>query len=155
MPHPRRLPTPKIPRFSTIVKSDEAPALQSPHAHENAPLNGLPAPAQQPFNPRVAAYTFAVLGVLIGGLYIGAQSKEIMQNWEVCTLTFHTYKSNESNIKVYQRKGKLRSKISCCIVNCSLRKFRKTLLQQRERLEDQIAVIRIQAEDDAHKRRST
>src|SRR5438046_6125815 len=153
MPHPRRLPTPKIPRFSSIVKPDEAPALQSPHAHENAPLNGLPAPTQQPFNPKVAAYTFGFVSVLIGGLYIGAQSKEFMQNWEVCTLNFRTYKSNESNIKVYRRKGKLPSKIPCCIVNCSLRKFGKTLQQQRERLEDQIAVIRIQAEDEARKRR--
>ena len=101
MPHPRRLPTPKIPRFSSIVKSDEAPALQSPHAHENSPLNSLPAPAQQSFNPRVAAYTFAFVSVLIGGLYIGAQSKDFMQNWEVLALTFCTYKSNESNIKVY------------------------------------------------------
>ena len=154
MPHPRRLPTPTIPRFSSIVRSDEAPALQSPHAHENAPLNGLPAPNQQPFNPKVAAFTLTFVSVLIGGLYIGAQSKDFMQNWEVCTLAICTYRSNERNTKVCRRRAKLQSTVPCFIINASLRKFRETLLQQRGRLEDQIAVVRIQAEDKSHKRRS-
>jgi len=152
MPHPRRLAAPKIPRFSSIVRSDEVPALQSPHAHENAHLNGLPAPNQQPFNPKAAAFTFAFVSVLIGGLYIGAQSKDFMQNWEVCILVFYTYRSNERNTKVCRRRVKLQSKVPSFIVNCSLKKLRETLLQQRERLEDQIAVVRIQAEDHAHKR---
>jgi hypothetical protein len=83
MPHPRRLVNPKIPRFSNIVKSDAPAALQSPHAHENLPVNGLPAPAKQPFNPRVAAYTLAFVSVLVGGLYIGAKWKEITEFREV------------------------------------------------------------------------
>ena len=86
--HRRRLVTPKIPRFSNIVKSDEAPALQSPYAIENSAVNVLAAPApRQRFNPRVAAYTFAFVGVLLGGLHIGAKSKDLKQSWEVCYST--------------------------------------------------------------------
>jgi hypothetical protein len=81
MPHPRRLPKANIPRFSQIVKSD-APALQSPHARENVDGTALPAPARE-FNPRVALYTFAFVSVLIGGLTLGAKSKEIMERREV------------------------------------------------------------------------
>jgi hypothetical protein len=71
MPHPKRIKPPKIPRFSAIVKS-EAPALESPHAHENKRQS-------QKFNPNVAVYTFAFVATLLGGLYIGASSK----NWQV------------------------------------------------------------------------
>lgn len=154
MPHPRRLPSPKIPRFSSIVRSDEAPALQSPHAHENAPLNALPAPNQQPFNPKVAAYTLAFVSVLIGGLYIGAQSKTFMQNWEVCTLVICILTEATKEIQKSVDGGQnCRVPVPCFKVNASLRKLRETLLQQRERLEDQIAITRIQAEVKVHKGR--
>jgi hypothetical protein len=76
---------PKIPRFSNLVRSD-APAIQSPLAHENAPANGLPAPSQQPFNPRVAAYTLAFVTVLVGGIFIGAKSRDVMNNREVANI---------------------------------------------------------------------
>jgi hypothetical protein len=72
----------KIPRFSSIVKLD-APAIQSPHAHENVPAIGLPAPEKVPFNPRVAAYTFAFITILIGGIFVGAMSKDYMEKVEV------------------------------------------------------------------------
>src|SRR5271170_5146448 len=85
MPHPRTKINSKIPRFSSIVKSD-APAIESPHAHENSPVKSLSAPENQPFNPRVAAYTLAFVAVLVGGLFLGATSKDIMANWKV-TLT--------------------------------------------------------------------
>lgn len=85
MPHPRRLVNPKIPRFSNLVRSD-TPAIQSPLAHENAPGNSLPAPSQQPFNPHVAVYTFAFVTILVGGLFVGAKSKEVMNNREVANL---------------------------------------------------------------------
>ena len=88
MPHPKRFVNPKIPRFSDIVKSD-VPTLQSPHAHENDPLNSSPSLTKsQPFNPRVAAYTFAFVGVIVGGVVLGAKSKEMMQNHKVLVLTF-------------------------------------------------------------------
>ena len=81
MPHPSRIRTPKnsIPRFSNIVKSD-APAIQSPHAHENALNSGS---VKREFNPRVAAYTLAFVGILLGGLYIGFMSREVMDNHTV------------------------------------------------------------------------
>jgi hypothetical protein len=83
MPHPRRGKAPKIPRFSQIVKAD-APALQSPLPHENVSGNALPAPPkQQTFNPRVAAYTAAFVGVLVGGLVVGVKSKDFMEAREV------------------------------------------------------------------------
>ena len=84
MPHPRRGKAPKIPRFSQIVKAD-APALPSPLVHENAvPENALPAPPeQQKFNPHVAAYTAAFIGVLVGGLVVGVKSKDFMAAREV------------------------------------------------------------------------
>ena len=83
MPHPRRGKAPKVPRFSQIVKAD-APALQSPLAHENNPANALPAPPeQQKFNPRVAAYTAAFVSVMVGGLFVGVKSKEFTAAREV------------------------------------------------------------------------
>ena len=84
MPHPRRGKAPKIPRFSQIVKAD-APALPSPLVQENAVSgNALPAPEEQlKFNPRVAAYTAAFVGVLVGGLVVGVMSKDFMQAREV------------------------------------------------------------------------
>jgi hypothetical protein len=101
MPHPKRLVNPKIPRFSSIIKSD-APALQSPHAHENAPVDGLPAPSKQPFNPKVAAYTFAFVSVLVGGLYIGATSSDVLKNREVSYFLINPNESNGKNMKDYQ-----------------------------------------------------
>ena len=77
MPHPRRLPTPKIPRFSSIVK--DVPVITSPHSHENV---GLSAPSQQ-FNPRVAGYTIAFVSVLVGGVIVGAMYKDFMDTQEV------------------------------------------------------------------------
>lgn len=154
MPHPKRLVNPKIPRFSNIIKSD-APALQSPYAHENAPVNGLPAPAKQPFNPKVAAYTFAFVSVLVGGLYVGAKSKDIMESREVFVLIVISNGSDGKHTKVYPLRERLQSKVFTCVVNDSLKKLRKTLLQQRERLEDQIAMIRVQSEDEERRKRRT
>jgi hypothetical protein len=77
MPHPRRLPTPKIPRFSSIVK--DVPVITSPHPHENVSLG---APPRQ-FNPRVAAYMMAFIGVLIGGVVVGAKYKDFTDTQEV------------------------------------------------------------------------
>lgn len=72
--------TTKIPRFSNIVGS-EVPVIQSPRGHENG--NALPAPEQRQFNPRVAGYTLAFITVLIGGLVVGAKSKDYMDRREV------------------------------------------------------------------------
>jgi hypothetical protein len=86
MPHPRRITAPvKIPRFSQLVPS-EVPALQSPLANENHGDDNklLDAPAEKhSFNPWAAKTTAALLAVLLGGLFIGVQSKEFMQSHEV------------------------------------------------------------------------
>jgi hypothetical protein len=79
MPHPRRGSAPVVPRFSRIV--GDAPAIQSPHARENG--NALPAPGGRQFNPRVAAYTMAFMGVLVGGIVVGAKYREFMEHREV------------------------------------------------------------------------
>ena len=102
MPHPRRPLTAKIPRFSSIVKS-EAPALESPHAHENSSSRA----AEQKFNPRVAAYTLGFVGVLIGGLYIGATSKDIMANWEVKVSQFTCSLQKRKQYESLSTDGKL------------------------------------------------
>jgi hypothetical protein len=81
MPHPRSKQISKIPQFSKLVNSP--PALESPILGENEAIRGLPAPEQQRFNPRVALYTMAFVGVLVGGLVVGVKSKEIMERWEV------------------------------------------------------------------------
>lgn len=48
------------------------------------PENALPAPPeQQKFNPHVAAYTAAFIGVLVGGLVVGVKSKDFMAAREV------------------------------------------------------------------------
>jgi hypothetical protein len=111
MPHPKRLVNPKIPRFSSIIKSD-APALQSPHVRENAPVDGLPAPSKQPFNSRVAAYTFAFVSVLVGGLYIGATSKDVLKNREVSCLLVNSNESDGKNMNDCQQRERLQSNVS-------------------------------------------
>lgn len=85
MPHPKRIIKPKIPRFSQLVGSD-APALQSPIVSENRGPERLTAPEKEPFNARVAAYTFAFVGVMLGGLFVGVKSKEIMERRQVVGL---------------------------------------------------------------------
>ena len=71
MPLPRKVP--KIPRFSQLVGDAEATpkTLPSPFPHENQRTIN----EERKFNPSVAAYTLSFVGVLVGGLYIGAQSK--------------------------------------------------------------------------------
>src|ERR1700737_5026367 len=110
MPHPRRLPTPKVPRFSNIVKSD-TPAIQSPYPHEN--VNVLPS-SQQQFNPRVAVYTLAFITVIVGGVIVGAKSKDWMALREVILLKWIDC-SNVPLMKGCHRRRKLRSiSISGC-----------------------------------------
>ena len=70
----------KIPRFSSIIKSD-APAIESPLSHENS--DALPTVEQKQFHPRVAIYTALFVGALIGGVLIGARSKDMIDNQEV------------------------------------------------------------------------
>jgi len=132
MPHPRSKQISKIPQFSKIVNS--APALQSPIISENEAIRGLPAPEQQPFNPRVAMYTLAFVGVLVGGLTVGVKSKEIMERWE-----------QRKKYEELSPHGKI----------ADLKKLRENLILQREKLEDQIAVIRIQQEDEQRVKRDT
>jgi hypothetical protein len=83
MPHPRSKQISKIPQFSKLVNSP--PALESPILSENEAIRGLPAPEQR-FNPRVALYTMAFVGVLVGGLVVGVKSREIMERREVIYL---------------------------------------------------------------------
>jgi hypothetical protein len=111
MPHPRRGKAPKIPRFSQIVKADDAPALPSPLVHENAvPENALPAPPdQQKFNSRVAAYTAAFVGVLVGGLFVGVKSKDFVAAREVYNWMEETNCSNGGSMTTYRPMGNLQS----------------------------------------------
>jgi hypothetical protein len=58
--------------------------------------------------------------------------------------------SNGGSMITYRRMGNLQSTVfqsRSRELTFSLRKLRETLLQQRERLEEKIAVIRVQAED--------
>jgi hypothetical protein len=109
MPHPRSKQISKIPQFSKIVNS--APALQSPIISENETIRGLPAPEQQPFNPRVAMYTLAFVGVLVGGLTLGVKSKEIMERWEVSRFISVVDGSNGNNMINCRLMGRLQSMI--------------------------------------------
>jgi hypothetical protein len=79
MPVPRKIVIPKVPKFSELVGSNAPAALTSPLKHENASITEQwQSPEQQKFNPRVAVYTAAFVGVLIGGLFVGFKSREIM-----------------------------------------------------------------------------
>ena len=86
MPHPRRIVTPKVPRFSELVGST-APALQSPLKHEKTSLEPTQQDDKQSFNPRVAAYTLLFVSVLIGGLYAGFQYRVITDRRKVSLLS--------------------------------------------------------------------
>jgi hypothetical protein len=107
MPHPRSKQIAKIPQFSKIV--NPAPALQSPIVSENEAIRGLPAPEQQSFNPRVAMYTFAFVGVLVGGLTMGVKSQEIMERREVGRFISVVDASNGRNMKNCRLMGRLQS----------------------------------------------
>jgi len=88
MVHPRRATeTVRVPRFSELVgnsSTNSSPSLPSPLASENVPRGGPPPPqVKKPFNPRVAAYSLAFITVIVGGIYLGATSKDVMDRWEV------------------------------------------------------------------------
>jgi len=75
MPHPKKaLIKPKTTPFSKLIKSVDAPALTSPIESENEGGRAK----KQPFSPGVAMYTVAFVSVLVGGLYVGAKSKDFM-----------------------------------------------------------------------------
>jgi len=83
MPHPKALSSPQIPKYSQIVRPNDVPLLESPlRSERTAHLvpGELPlAPVKQPFNPRIAAYSVAAVGIIIAGALIGAQSKSYFQ----------------------------------------------------------------------------
>jgi len=110
MPHPKRIVKPKIPRFSQLVGSD-TPALQSPIVSENRRPDRLAAPEKEPFNARVAAYTFAFVGVMLGGLFVGVKSKEITERRQVVGFQVIIDDSNAKNMKICPSTGKLKSMI--------------------------------------------
>jgi len=87
MPHPKALSSPRIPKYSQIIRPDDVPLIESPLPSQRAahlvPLEPLHPPVKQPFNPRAAAYAVAAVGLIIAGIFIGAQSKEYFQAREV------------------------------------------------------------------------
>lgn len=85
MPHPRRATGEvNVPRFSELVGNT------SPYLPEPAANTTLPAPPAKrlPFSPRVAAYTLAFVATIVGGIYLGATSRDMMEQWEVRILFF-------------------------------------------------------------------
>ena len=85
MPHPRRATGEvNVPRFSELVGNS------SPYLPEPAANTTLPAPPAKrlPFSPRVAAYTLAFVATIVGGIYLGATSRDMMEQWEVRILFF-------------------------------------------------------------------
>lgn len=151
MPHPSRIKAPKasIPRFSNIVNSD-APAIQSPYAHENAPKS---ASVKREFNHRVAAYTLAFVGILLGGLYVGFMSREVMDNNAVSHRGIALTEATEGVRKHVYRSKNRRVSQGVFVTNGSLKMFRAKLLEQRERLEDQIILVRLQEENERRRKR--
>jgi hypothetical protein len=91
----------------------------------------------------------------VGGLVVGVKSKEIMERREVSLFGFKVNSSNEESTRSYRRLGRLQSIAIVSFSDCSLKKLKESLLQQRERLEDQIAVIRIQQEDEERVKRGS
>ena len=105
--HPRRATGPvRIPRFSELVNSNAPsdPSLPSPYATERTSHIFRPPPdtSKRKFSPRVAAYSVAFVTVIIGGIYIGAASKDMMDRWKVCPLGGKTNEATDTVEVVYE-----------------------------------------------------
>lgn len=103
--HPRRATGPvRIPRFSELVSSNTpTDSLPSPYASERTSHIFPPPPdTKRKFSPRVAAYSVAFVTVIIGGIYIGAASKDMMERWKVASLGVKVNEATETVEDVYE-----------------------------------------------------
>ena len=141
MPHPKKaLLKPKTTPFSKLIKSVDAPALTSPIESENEGERKK----KQRFSPGVAMYTLAFVSVLVGGLYIGVKSNDFMDMRE--RRKQYDAMSFDAKLQEYS--------LLYVLLTCSLQKLRQSLLEKKARLEEQIAVIRVQQEYEEHNKRS-
>jgi hypothetical protein len=144
MPHPKALSSPQIPKYSEIVRPNDVPFLESPlRSERTAHLvpGELPlAPVKQPFNPRVAAYSVAAVAIIIAGAFIGAQSKSYFQARE----QLRAYRALPVEGKIAQYSLQ---RVSGLIRR--MEKLREEILKRKERLDDQLAIIRLQKERDS------
>lgn len=99
MVHPSRATGPvRVPRFSELVGSDSPQAaLPSPYATERTAHIFPPPPAvKRKFNPRVAAYSLAFVTVIVGGIYLGAVSRNVMERWQVLVLAANANEATQT-----------------------------------------------------------
>lgn len=143
MPHPKALSSPQIPKYSQIVRPNDVRLLESPlRSERTAHLvpGELPlAPVKQPFNPRIAAYSVAAAAIVIAGAFIGAQSKNYFQARE----QRRAYMALPVDGKIAEYHLQ---RLPWLI--CRMQKLREDILKRKERLDDQLAIIRLQKERD-------